>query len=240
MSCMRCVAVVIALYLPLAACGIEAPTEDSIDEPELAADALALDDDAEADEFAVDDSTLEDMPDVALVGAQIAQALPDRPAFKMPFLCGQKWRGNNYFGHHPAHAIDWNHYDANGNPDDPGRRVVASASGRVVASYRPRTNNYGRVIVIKHGSQWFTLYAHLRRRLVDKGDTVTIGEVIGRVGKSGTSDPHLHYEQRFGSTFNNSSVVVSVVQGLEYSDYTDTFQISSNGCDVCQPPSRCK
>lgn len=175
----------------------------------------------------------DDTPDVlsgepeALVGAQSAQTLT-RPAFQMPFLCGQTWLGSNWNGHSPAHAIDWNHYDANGNPDDFGRRVVASAGGTVLESYYSTSNGYGHVIVIGHGDGWQTRYAHLSARLVSQGETVTRGKVIGEVGSSSaiySLSPHLHYEQ-----IHSGSVVVSVIQGVTWSDFTKRNQTSNNGC----------
>ncbi len=151
-----------------------------------------------------------------------------RPNFKMPFACGQRWRGSNWNGHSPAHSIDWNHYDANGNPDDYMRRVFASAGGTVLASYYSTTNGYGHTIVIGHGDGWRTRYSHLYSRGVQKGDKVKVGQRIGRVGKSSATynlSPHLHYEQ-----IHNGSVVVAVVQGVSYPDYTTRYQTSKNRC----------
>jgi murein DD-endopeptidase MepM/ murein hydrolase activator NlpD len=168
----------------------------------------------------------------AAIGTQQATAaetaLPDRPAFKMPFDCGQSWRGSNWQGHSPAHSIDWNHYDANGNPDDYGRRVFASAGGTVLESYYATSTGYGNTIVIGHGNGWHTRYAHLKVRDVAKGDTVTIGQKIGEVGDTSALydiSPHLHYEQIY-----NGSVVVSVVQGVEWYDYLARYQTSTNRC----------
>jgi len=176
----------------------------------------------------VSDDTLDVSAEQAsLAGAGAAQELT-RPAFKVPFLCDQTWQGNNWSGHSPAHSIDWNHYDANGSPDDYGRRVVASAGGTVLDSYYSTSNGYGNVIVIGHGDGWHTRYAHLSERLVSKGDTVSMGTVIGKVGDSSaiyTLSPHLHYEQ-----IHDGSVVVSVIQGVTWSDYTKRNQTSNNGC----------
>ena len=162
----------------------------------------------------------------ALTGVQPAQAA--RPGFRMPFLCGQTWQGNNWNGHSPAHSIDWNHYDANGNPDDLGRRVVASAGGTVLESYYSTTTGYGHTIVIGHGDGWRTRYAHLSERLVAAGASVNRGTVIGKVGASSAKydlSPHLHYEQ-----IHDGSVVVAVVQGVTWSDYLKRNQTSTNNC----------
>lgn len=151
-----------------------------------------------------------------------------RPAFKMPFACGQTWRGSNWSGHKPPHSIDWNHYNASGAPDDFKRRVFASAGGTVIESRYATNNGYGNTIVIAHGDGWWTRYAHLYSRKVQKGAKVKVGQLIGRVGKTSataTITPHLHYEQ-----IHNKSVVVAVVQGKQYPDFTVRYQKSKNRC----------
>ncbi|MEV6260348.1 M23 family metallopeptidase [Streptomyces sp. NPDC051784] len=162
-----------------------------------------------------------------VVGASEA-AVAARPAFKMPFDCDQVWTGSNWDGHSPAHSIDWNHYDANGTPDDLGRRVFASAGGTVLESYYSTGAGYGNTIVIGHGGGWQTRYAHLQTREVQAGDTVNVGQLIGKVGATSALydlSPHLHYEQKL-----NGSVVVAVVQGVTWSDFTKRTQKSNNRC----------
>lgn len=154
--------------------------------------------------------------------------LTARPAFKMPFLCGQKWLGSNWKGHSPAHSIDWNHYNSAGTPDDLGRRVFASAGGKVLASYYSTGDGYGNTIVIGHGDGWRTRYAHLKTRAVQRGDNVKVGQKIGQVGASSAiydMSPHLHYEQ-----IHNGQTVVSVIQGVKWPDYTKRYQTSKNRC----------
>ncbi|HET9380171.1 MAG TPA: M23 family metallopeptidase [Streptomyces sp.] len=149
-----------------------------------------------------------------------------RPAFRMPFVCNQTWRGANWSGHSPGHSIDWNHYDANGTPDDLGRRVLASAGGTVLESYYATSTGYGNTIVIGHGDGWRTRYAHLKTRDVGVGASVSRGQRIGTVGATSALyelSPHLHYEQ-----IHNGSVVVAEVQGLTYPDFTTRYQTSNN------------
>ncbi|WP_069172873.1 M23 family metallopeptidase [Streptomyces griseus] len=166
---------------------------------------------------------------VAVPVADSSEAVvTSRPAFKMPFECNQTWLGSNWSGHSPAHSIDWNHYDANGNPDDLGRRVFASAGGTVLESYYSTGAGYGNTIVIGHGGGWQTRYAHLKTRTVSAGDTVNMGQKIGEVGATSALydiTPHLHYEQKY-----NGSVVVAVVQGVTWSDYLKRNQASTNRC----------
>jgi hypothetical protein len=163
---------------------------------------------------------------VATPGASSEAAA--RPAFKVPFRCGQTWVGSNWDGHSPNHSIDWNHYDSSGTPDDRGRVVLASAPGKVVASYYSKSDGYGNTIVIGHGNGWQTRYAHLKSRGVGRGDQVKQGQQIGKVGATSAIydfTPHLHYEQ-----IHSGDVVVSVVQGFRWSDYTKRSQQSRNNC----------
>lgn len=56
---------------------------------------------------------------------------------------------------------------------------------------------YGHYIVLQHGEQLETLYAHASRLFVTAGDRVRRGEVIGLTGSTGRSTaPHLHFEVR--------------------------------------------
>ena len=88
-----------------------------------------------------------------------------------------------------------------------GARVVAADSGTViVATY---SSGYGNYIVISHGDGRTTLYAHLSSMAVQRGDTVTKGDTIGRVGSTGISTgPHLHFEvSQNGSRINPTRIL---------------------------------
>ena len=74
-----------------------------------------------------------------------------------------------------------------------GTPVISPADGLVVSA--SKQGNYGNVIVINHGYNMKTRYAHLHKYRVKKGDLVRRGETIGEVGTSGRcTGPHLHYE----------------------------------------------
>ncbi|MFZ5723051.1 MAG: M23 family metallopeptidase [Pseudomonadota bacterium] len=80
-----------------------------------------------------------------------------------------------------------------------GTPVKATGDGRV--EYAGNKGGYGRVVILRHGNQQSTLYAHLDRfaKNVHGGSRVVQGQVIGYVGSSGlASGPHLHYEFRIG------------------------------------------
>ncbi len=76
-----------------------------------------------------------------------------------------------------------------------GTPVRTVADG--VVSFAGVQRGYGNVIVVEHKGQQSTLYAHLSRIHVSKGQKVAQGDFIGAVGSTGASTgPHLHFEFR--------------------------------------------
>ena len=74
-----------------------------------------------------------------------------------------------------------------------GTTVVATAKGTVTRS--GWDFGYGNVVEVQHAEGFATRYAHLSKRLVQVGDTVDRGGLLGEVGSTGRSTgPHLHYE----------------------------------------------
>jgi murein DD-endopeptidase MepM/ murein hydrolase activator NlpD len=74
-----------------------------------------------------------------------------------------------------------------------GAPIVAPAAGRVIRVDQQR--GYGNVLEIDHGNGMVTKYAHTSKILVKRGQRVTRGQVVAKVGNSGLSTgPHLHYE----------------------------------------------
>jgi murein DD-endopeptidase MepM/ murein hydrolase activator NlpD len=80
--------------------------------------------------------------------------------------------------------------DFRGSIGDP---VAATAAGTVTQA--GRNGGFGIMVEINHGHGLFTRYAHLSALNVREGQTVTAGQIVGRVGSTGRSTgPHLHYE----------------------------------------------
>jgi septal ring factor EnvC (AmiA/AmiB activator) len=76
-----------------------------------------------------------------------------------------------------------------------GKDIVAVAEGAVI--YADWFKGYGRLIIVDHGSGYFTLYAHASDILVKAGEAVRGGHVIGKVGDSGSLEgPQLYFELR--------------------------------------------
>jgi murein DD-endopeptidase MepM/ murein hydrolase activator NlpD len=74
--------------------------------------------------------------------------------------------------------------------------VYATANGKVVFS--GWLSGYGNVIVIDHGYNYRTAYGHLSKKLVNVGMHIYRGQLIAKMGNTGTSTgSHIHYEIHF-------------------------------------------
>lgn len=98
---------------------------------------------------------------------------------------------------HPIHKIPKFHAGMDFTAKQ-GTPIHATGDGRVTfADYA--TNGYGMHVVVDHGFDYETLYAHLSELRVRNGQRVKRGDVIGLVGNTGLSaGPHLHYEVHKG------------------------------------------
>ena len=89
-----------------------------------------------------------------------------------------------------------------------GTPVKATGEGKVI--FRGRKGGYGKVVMIRHGARYVTVYAHLSRfaRGLRAGRRVRQGQVIGYVGATGlATGPHLHYEFRVDGVHRNPLTV---------------------------------
>ena len=94
---------------------------------------------------------------------------------------------------HPIYKIKKFHYGIDFTAPT-GAEIYATGDG-VVKEVISSRRGYGNHVVIDHGFGYATLYAHMSRFNVKKGQEVKRGDVIGFVGSTGTSTaPHLHYE----------------------------------------------
>lgn len=76
-----------------------------------------------------------------------------------------------------------------------GSPIRAADGGTVI--YAGWRGGYGKVVIINHGNNITTLYAHMSGIAVGSGASVAQGQVIGYVGTTGLSTgPHLHFEVR--------------------------------------------
>jgi len=73
-----------------------------------------------------------------------------------------------------------------------GTPIYATAPGRVIESGWSKI--YGYYVKVNHGYGYQTLYGHMSKILVERGQRVKRGDVLGRVGSTGRSTgPHVHY-----------------------------------------------
>ncbi len=80
-------------------------------------------------------------------------------------------------------------------PAKKGSDIISAEDG--VVTFSGRMSGYGRIIVIKHGGKYSTVYAHNNSNLVKKGQKIYRGQLIAKVGNSGKSTgSHLHFEMR--------------------------------------------
>jgi len=90
----------------------------------------------------------------------------------------------------------------------PGTPIKAAGSGRV--KFAGWKGGYGRTVVLQHGDNITTLYAHMRgiAKGIRNGTRVKQGQTIGYLGSSGmVTGPHLHYEFRVNGVAKNSRTV---------------------------------
>lgn len=110
-------------------------------------------------------------------------SLPAAAAMNAVFGTLRSYNGGEYNRYH--RGVDF--------AGAPGTSVLAAADGTVVIADRLQIR--GNTTIIDHGWGVFTLYAHQRETLVQPGQVVASGQVIGTVGSTGRSTgPHLHWE----------------------------------------------
>ncbi len=96
---------------------------------------------------------------------------------------------------------------ANGEAHNQGINIAAplgtpvqSIDAGTIAYVGNEAKGYGNLVLVKHANGWISAYAHLDGITVKKGDTVSIGQIIAKVGDTGgVGEPQLHFELRRGS-----------------------------------------
>lgn len=88
--------------------------------------------------------------------------------------------------------------------------VRAAASGFVIQTGVVRGfDGYGNVVVLQHGDGYSTLYAHLSKPLVQPGEYVGRGELIGQAGCTGwCTGTHVHFELRYRNLATDPSILI--------------------------------
>ena len=106
-----------------------------------------------------------------------------------------------------------------------GTPVYVTGNGRVVETGWQQ--GFGNTVVIDHGYDYKTRYAHLSKILVRKGQEVIRGEEIAEVGNTGKSTgPHLHYEVLYKGKAQNP--INYYFFDLSPEDYDRMTQLAEN------------
>ena len=126
---------------------------------------------------------------------------------------------------HPIYKIKQFHYGMDFTAPI-GTNIYATGDG-VVKDVQSIGGGFGNFVVIDHGFGYETLFAHLSKFNVKKGEQVKRGSVIGFVGSSGTSTgPHVHYEvHKNGKPVNPQYYYF---KDLNAQEYEKMVSISSN------------
>lgn len=81
---------------------------------------------------------------------------------------------------------------------------VRAVAGGTVEYTSDDFASYGPIVIVNHGDGYRTLYAHLSDILVSTGQTISAGQIVGRVGDTGSlKGPILHFEVRRGDSALN-------------------------------------
>lgn len=92
-----------------------------------------------------------------------------------------------------------------------GTPVRTVGDGHV--DFAGRQNGYGNVVIVRHAQNKTTLYAHLSKIEVRKGQSVEQGQRIGQVGATGwATGPHLHFEFRVNGRFEDPMKVARTAE----------------------------
>lgn len=112
-----------------------------------------------------------------------------------------------------------------------GTKIYATADG--VISRAAEQRNYGKYVKIKHGQGYETLYAHMSKVLVRRGQKVKRGELIGLVGDTGKAIcSHIHYEvHRDGKTLNPINFFFEDLSPHQYDQIIQLASMSGQALD---------
>lgn len=110
-----------------------------------------------------------------------------------------------------------------------GTPIKAAGDGKVI--FAGRKSGYGNCIILQHGGNITTLYAHMSRfsQLGRVGKRVNQGQIVGYVGATGLATaPHLHYEYRVSGVHRNPRTVTLPQANPVNAKYRDDFNVKAD------------
>jgi murein DD-endopeptidase MepM/ murein hydrolase activator NlpD len=113
-----------------------------------------------------------------------------------------------------------------------GTPIHASGDGKIV-SIKDLKSGYGTHVIIDHGFGYKSLYGHMSDVDVTLGQKIKRGQVIGKVGSTGTSTaPHLHYEViNKNQKVNPIHYCMDGLSDMEYQQLVNMASISNQSFD---------
>ena len=113
-----------------------------------------------------------------------------------------------------------------------GTPIYASGDGKIIRADQ-RSSGYGKHVRIDHGFGYVSLYAHMSKYNVRKGQKVKRGDLIGFVGNTGRSQaPHLHYEiSKNGKKINPINFYTGNLSPEEFAAMQKAAQVEGQSLD---------
>jgi hypothetical protein len=132
---------------------------------------------------------------------------------------------------HPIHKIVKMHAGIDFSAPQ-GTPIQATGDG-VVEEVESKRGGYGLHVIINHGYGYKTLYGHLSKSDVRPGQKIKKGQLIGKVGSSGTSTaPHCHYEVHYkGKPVNPIDYVLDGLTPKEYQELVRLAELDNQSFD---------
>ncbi len=118
--------------------------------------------------------------------------------------------------------------------------------GDAVVEFAGMQNGYGNIIILRHRNGYNTVYAHLSRINVRKGESISQGQKIGAVGATGwATGPHLHFEFRVNGVYRdpltiarqNETVPLSAVARPAFDQLAATSKLALSAAASMQQSS---
>jgi murein DD-endopeptidase MepM/ murein hydrolase activator NlpD len=112
--------------------------------------------------------------------------------------------------------------------------------GDGLVDFAGQQNGYGNVVIVTHSNDRKTVYAHLSRIDVKRGQRVEQGQCIGAVGATGwATGPHLHFEFRLHGEHQDPRQVARASESLEIDStsrprFEQLAQRAKTGLDVAE------
>ena len=102
---------------------------------------------------------------------------------------------------HPTENVEKFHYGIDISAPE-GEKIVCVQKG--IAKEINEDGDYGKYIIVDHGEEILTLYAHCSEIIAKEGEEIQAGQMIAKVGATGNvTGPHLHFEIRDGENWVN-------------------------------------